>query len=85
MFSENGDREGKLSFVERSVASGEGIGGVCRLVDGLGGADFRDGLCNNAEDFADPIKRMQLQCHVVSQSIGIILCLYLGFALQTWI
>ena len=57
MFSVNGDKEGKLSFVERSVASGEGICGVCRLVDLSSDANFRDGLCTTTEEFADPVSK----------------------------
>lgn len=55
VFNENGKREGKLSFADRSVANGEGTGGVCRLFDDLGDAEFREGLCNaTEEEFADP-------------------------------
>jgi hypothetical protein len=82
VFSENGDREGKLSFADRSVASGEGIGGVCRFADCLGDADFRDGLCSTTEEFADPVIIRMQSLIIVSQSIGII-CIYLEFALQT--
>lgn len=50
-FREKGEREGKLGFVD----CGEGIDDVRKFVDNLGDADFREGLCNTTEEFADPI------------------------------
>ena len=83
MFHVNGEREGKLSFVDRSVASGEGTGGVRRFTDNLGDADFREGLCNTTEEFTDP--KIGLKNYaIVSQSIGITF-IYLVFVLQTLI
>ncbi len=56
-----GERDGKLSFADRSLASGEGTGGVCRAVDDLYDAEFMEGLCKNTGELADSTQK--IECH----------------------